>query len=69
MMAAHATMQSRAHSSRAQVGLVSPGPVATPWWEDAARGFRAADAPPPPARDQRVSDTEPMHMKMMNQCA
>lgn len=28
-------------------GLVCPAGVATPWWEDKARGFTAPDAPPP----------------------
>ena len=27
--------------------LVSPGPIATPWWDEKARGGRAEDAPPP----------------------
>jgi short-subunit dehydrogenase len=40
----------KAEHPRVKVGLVCPGPIATPWWDDAARGFRAADAPPPPAR-------------------
>lgn len=28
-------------------GLICPAGVATPWWHDPARGYAAADAPPP----------------------
>ena len=31
--------------SHVKCGLVCPAAVATPWWDDASRGGRAADAP------------------------
>jgi len=40
----------KASAPQVKVGLVCPGPIATPWWDEPARGWRDATNPPPPTK-------------------
>merc|ERR1712232_417934 len=53
--------------SHVKLGLVSPGAIATPWWDDSTRGFRASDAPPPPAQMLTPDAVASACISMMNQ--
>lgn len=53
--------------SRVKVGLISPGPIATAWWDDPARGFGAPDTAPPPPKMLTAEAVAAACVSMMEQ--